>query len=467
MKRFFITLITVALFISSATALSTQEVVDNFAQRETFRYGALGICVYDINTKQVVAASNELQANITASTMKTVTWYAALSMLGKDFQYTTKVNLIGNIDNNGTLNGGLEIVGGGDPTLGSIHHDNQPDFIKSIISALKAKGIKRINGNIIVTPTENVASAYDNDWCVDDVTYDYGAGAFLFNYADNETTISAKIQNGNVFTTGKNLAEINTISRTYVDENGNNTPDIFRGTDSKTIIFDGPIKAGARTANLSVSIPSPARYFINLLTQELKKAKITVTKSKNTSNGKEQLLAYQSPTLAQIATYALHQSHNMYTECALRTIAYQKSGVWNCDEGIQLVRKFFQEQGLNTDMIFQKDGSGLARRNRVAPIFFCQMLANATASINFEKYLPHIGIDGTVRKMWAESPFKGKAVLKSGSMGEVLCYAGYYPAENPQYSISIICNNFLCTSTELRQQMAIFVNDLLSSLDIR
>lgn len=41
--------------------------------------------------------------------------------------------------------------------------------------------------------------------------------------------------------------------------------------------------------------------------------------------------------------------------------------------------------------------------------------------------------------------------LKSGSMTGVQCYAGYYPAEHPQYAVVMMTNKFRCTHDALKK----------------
>ena len=59
--------------------------------------------------------------------------------------------------------------------------------------------------------------------------------------------------------------------------------------------------------------------------------------------------------------------------------------------------------------------------------------------------------NGTVKKLLKNSPLKGKMALKSGSMTGVLCYAGYYPAEHPQYAVVLMTNKYRCSYDALKK----------------
>ena len=41
-------------------------------------------------------------------------------------------------------------------------------------------------------------------------------------------------------------------------------------------------------------------------------------------------------------------------------------------------------------------------------------------------------------------------VLKSGSMTDVQCFVGYYPANEPQYAFAVLVNNYNCSRKELK-----------------
>ena len=69
------------------------------------------------------------------------------------------------------------------------------------------------------------------------------------------------------------------------------------------------------------------------------------------------------------------------------------------------------------------------------------MRKQATQSTVFNKSLPRVGIEGSVRNFW-----KGKisAKLKSGSMTRVKGYAGYVHQGEKEYAIALFVNHYAC-----------------------
>ena len=144
-------LLTIALAAASAMTIVAhdfQGAVDRFVNQNIFKNASVGVCVLRLDSGTVVAANAPHQSLITASTMKTVTSASALELLGTDFTFLTEVNAVGKIHDN-HLKGDLVVVGHGDPTLGSRHFAKMPNFVDSVVRAVKSLGINRIDGNII------------------------------------------------------------------------------------------------------------------------------------------------------------------------------------------------------------------------------------------------------------------------------------------------------------------------------
>ena len=110
-----------------------QDAVNRFTASKALAHATTGVCVMDLATGKVVAGCNVDKGFVTASTMKVVTGASALELLGKDFLYHTRVYAIGDIDSDGRLTGKIEIVGGGDPTLGSRHFKDCTAFVDTLM----------------------------------------------------------------------------------------------------------------------------------------------------------------------------------------------------------------------------------------------------------------------------------------------------------------------------------------------
>ena len=150
MKR--ISLSFIALLATALPLLASytpQEAVNKFVSHSSLRYASVGVQVIDLDSAKSIASYRPEQANITASTMKTVVSSAALGLLGPHFRFETPVYIDGEIRDN-CLYGDIIVKGMGDPTLGSVFLPCQANIVEEIIAALRALGVNRIEGGIVL-----------------------------------------------------------------------------------------------------------------------------------------------------------------------------------------------------------------------------------------------------------------------------------------------------------------------------
>jgi len=472
-------LVSAVCLLASVTSVSAQnsavqEAIDKFMSAPALRNGSVGVCVMTLDSMKVVGASNELQSQITASTMKTVTSATALHLLGKDFKFSTKVYAAGVIDKKGRINGDLVVKGGGDPTLGSRHLPREVNFIDALVAELKAKGIKEVKGNIVVDdsaiPEPNVPAS----WMIEDLGYGYGTSIHALNFADNELKLNVSIdENGLNYYTDQTQSYLKVENRctTIASETDSLKYDglgMRLDIENDVLHLNGTVKFPLKE-RMTIANPSPDLLMRDSLEIALKAAGIKV-KHKNIKAEKKQgtilVLDYKSLELTKIIESLLIRSDNMYTECVLRAIASHAGKQPTSSNGVSIVKKFWKERGLDVDGLFMLDGSGLSRTNKAPVSFFTQMLASAYPTlkeqgVDFELLFPVAGKNGTVRRVAANTPAAGKFALKSGSMSHVQCYVGYYPVEAPKYTVGILINSFTCPRSELVKM----VGEMLVGID--
>jgi D-alanyl-D-alanine carboxypeptidase len=180
--------------------------------------------------------------------------------------------------------------------------------------------------------------------------------------------------------------------------------------------------------------------------------------------GRELLLTHESAQLTDIIESLLDRSDNMFTHALLRAVGIQNG--WRdagIDQaGVEGVKRVLTKLGIDTEALFMRDGSGLARANKASVIFFADMLS----------MMAHRRFDGTrlcdlmptaegrAGKTLKENPLSDLIVLKSGSMRHVQCFVGYYPADEPRYAFAVLVNNFTCSQASIREQIGVFLCNL-------
>ena len=94
--------------------------------------------ILDPDTGRVVRSQNPDTPRSPASTIKVVTTFAALELLGPSYTWHTRASIRGEL-NDGVLDGDLILQGGGSPYM-------TLERWWSFAEALRATGLKRING---------------------------------------------------------------------------------------------------------------------------------------------------------------------------------------------------------------------------------------------------------------------------------------------------------------------------------
>lgn len=471
-NRFVTLLASATLFIASATAVtpqSAQQAVDKFTGDSTLAHATVGVAVADITTGQLIAGNIPETSAITASTMKTITSSTALQILGSDFKFHTRVMMHGQVDGD-KLKGDLVIIGGGDPTLGSAYFKSNPDIVGQVVDSLTSLGIKKINGKIIVKDTIYPFPAINPRWQADDLAWDYGMGVHSLNYSDNRVMLNFNVSGSrltNVRLT-PNVPGLEVIDR--LNPGNADNIDLMLETAHPAIVVTGqgdPMES----YKLRVTNPLPASLLVDSLERSLARAEIKVRNRDHAVRFDDDqpdtltmLVDHESPRLASIITSLLERSDNMFTEGLLRAVAYHSGRRATHDQGTAVADSLWQACGLNTKALFQYDGSGLARANKASAHFFVDML-NYMADkrwpdVRLCDLMPRIGVNARIGSLIPGSRLSGKVAVKSGSMTDVQCYVGYYPAQQPRYSFAVLVNNWNGSRKDLKNHIDRLLIDL-------
>jgi len=148
--------------------------VQAIMDRPEFKHALFGIEFYSLDKNKVIYSINADKLFTPGSTTKLLTEGTALSLLGADYRFHTRVYRTGRIDEEGALDGDLILVASGDPNLsGRIKDDGTLAFenedhsydgdpntravpgdpllvIRRLAQQVADKGIKKIRGNVIV-----------------------------------------------------------------------------------------------------------------------------------------------------------------------------------------------------------------------------------------------------------------------------------------------------------------------------
>lgn len=173
----------------------------------------------------------------------------------------------------------------------------------------------------------------------------------------------------------------------------------------------------------------------------------------------ELLYTFESPSIRELMEITLVYSHNLFAEGMLRQLAIGKTplpGHNPTQTAIEEVKSYWKGRGLDTDELEMVDGSGLSTQDRVTTHFLAAMLGKvyrADKSGVYMRLLPRAGMDGTLTIFLKNTPLQGKARLKSGTLRNVVCYAGYVELGGKTYTVALMVNNFYGSASTIRKAM--------------
>ena len=147
--------------VNSPSALAAR--LDSLCADSIFCRTQLGLAVYDLTDNRYLYRRGERQCLRPASTMKVVTAISALHTLGTDYNYSTRLLRTDGEAAKGDsiVRGNIEIRAGFDPLLSK-------DDLKSLVAALAAEGVRRIEGDIVADVSLKDTLAKGWGWCWDD-----------------------------------------------------------------------------------------------------------------------------------------------------------------------------------------------------------------------------------------------------------------------------------------------------------
>src|SRR6185503_18053206 len=124
-----------------------------------------------------------------------------------------------------------------------------------------------------------------------------------------------------------------------------------------------------------------------------------------------------SPPLDSIVYWFMKKSINLYGEALIRTMAYEKTQTGTTEKGVELLRNFWAERGIDKGALNILDGSGLSPQNRVTTDAQVKALQYARTRPWYNSFY------------YAMPEYNGMK-MKSGSIGGARAFAGYHTAKD-------------------------------------
>jgi PBP4 family serine-type D-alanyl-D-alanine carboxypeptidase len=438
-------------FVHAQSSATLAERIQKVMNRPEFVHANFGIKFISLDTGKVLYSLNSNKLFVPASTTKLLTEGTVLAKLGADYRFHTRIYRTAQIDKNGKLKGDLVLVASGDPNLsnrirpdGTLafvdvdHSYNGPAVdgdplvvIKQLASDVAAKGVRKIEGRIIVDtslfpdgPREGGTNVVMSSIMVND------------NVIDLLLTPAAK--------SGDPAAFISTPQTSYIKFVSHVTTGLAHSksdldiSDSVTnpdgtvsVVVTGSVPLGSQPITAAFAVPSPTTFAQTVLAEALSAAGVSIKPPKHSAapdfpalarlyTPQNQIAEHVSLPLAEEIKVTLKVSQNLHAGMGpyLLGTLVAKNSKDPLQAGFATERAFLQEAKLDPSAISQSDGAGGDWADLFSPDFICNYLTYWTTRPDYPilfKALPILGKDGTLAKIQTASPGAGHVFAKTGT----------------------------------------------------
>ena len=429
--------------------------------------GFAGIHVVEAATGKTLYQRNQDRLFLPASNLKLLTSALALERLRPDYRFTTRVIR--------EASGNIVLLGSGDPSLSGRIYPYRKDqdvgpplqAIELMADAIAARGIMRIDGDIVGDDRLFPWDPYPPSWTQDDTLRDYGAPVSALSVNDNTVTVVVSANQPGALATLRPELEYLTIENrvTSTARNGESGMHMRHIAGSRQWIFTGSVPQGAAVPPVTLPVDDPALYAASALYDALTRRGIAIhgrAIARHRAIGEpyvavegEELASRTSPPLADLLQLMDKLSNNLHAELILREVGRVTRGEGTTEAGLAEMSAYLTAAGAQPGDWRFEDGSGLSRNTLVTPRLLTHILARLAQSADrgvWISFLPAGGDDGTLSgRLCCVSGGRGVRA-KTGTLSRGLALSGYADTvTRGQLAFSILVNDFAAPSSEVIQ----------------
>jgi serine-type D-Ala-D-Ala carboxypeptidase/endopeptidase (penicillin-binding protein 4) len=384
---------------------------------------AVSFVVVDPETGRLVLSHNPDTPRSPASTIKTVTTFAALDMLGPTFIWQTRAWLQGK---------DLILQGGGDPYI-------TLERWWSFVQRLRSTGLKSISGDIVID--DSAFSLQPEDPGVFDGrpnrTYNVSPDALMVNFQSVEFRLAADPESRQVAVTAS-PAPINLIIENHVrfapgrcEGRAGRVEFQVASANWDKVVFSGALSPHCAPQSIARVLLQPATYafgtFVELWRQSGGEFSGGLRIEATPADAKL-LATFDSLSLAEIVRLTNKYSNNLLARHLFLTLGMERlGGPATLEKGALAIADWARDKGFDFRGMEIDNGSGLSRSARISALQLAKVLSVAYHSRFAPEYLaslPLAGMDGTLRSRMKQTP-AGSVRLKTGHLDGVSGVAGY------------------------------------------
>jgi len=385
-----------------------------------------------------------------ASTMKLVTTFAALELLGPAYTWKTTAWSAAPLEN-GVLAGDLYLRGSADPKLTF-------EQFWLLLRQLRARGVREIGGDLVldrslIVPVEHDPAAFDEKPLR---PYNVGPDALLLNFKAIRLTLvpDPAVKAVNLLVEPE-LSNLDVVNLMKLGNHGcpegwrdNLHADLARYGNRWRLILTGTYPASCEEKTWRIGLLPHGEYVRGVFERlwgELGGTLKGGVRDGVVPEGARELASIESPTLAEMVRDINKFSNNVMARQLFLTLGAEsgKRPVRN-EDADAAVRAWLDGRKLRFPELVLDNGSGLSRRERISAGSLARLLAAAWTSPvmpEFAASLPLVAVDGTMKKRLNGDGVAGRAHIKTGYLEGVRANAGYVLDKSGRQQIVVFIIN--------------------------
>lgn len=366
-----------------------------------------------------------------ASTMKLITTYAALELLGPTYQWKTEFFTDGTLSN-GVLNGNLYLKGGGDPKLNM-------EKLWLLMRDLRANGVRQVTGDLVLDRSHFVQPqlpAFNDDGGDENAPFLVRPDSLLVNLK----ALRFVTRND----TGKVLVSVEPpIATIRIDNqvkampgtkcNGEVRYNPITQANGMTVVVSGQLAEGcsSQTYLSLLDHQSYAAGAVRAIWNELGGSIQGGDRVGAVPKSARVLARAFSPDLVEVIRDINKYSNNTMAQQLFLSLGERYRNEADGDDAKaaqRVIRQWLAKKGITASHLVMENGSGLSRDERVSAREMATLLQAAWKSpyaAEFMASMPLVGMDGTMRKRLKRTALQGEGHIKTGTLNTVRAIAGF------------------------------------------
>lgn len=421
---------------TAATAASVNQTlpsrVEQALKANKIGSDALSVVMLPLNGNGTPTIVNADVSVNPASTMKLVTTYAALELLGPNHQWKTEFYADGPLEN-GVLNGNLYLKGGGDPKLNM-------EKLWLLLRDLRANGVQKVTGDLVLDRSHFVhpdLPAFDDDGGDQNKPFLVEPDSLLVNLKALRFIARADAGKVNIAVEPP-IESVRIDNRVKVLKGGRcPAPDVrynpVKELSGVTVVVTGNLTEGC-SSQTYLALLDHAHYAagaVRAIWKELGGSIAGADRVANVPKGARLLARAFSPDLVEVIRDVNKYSNNTMARQLFLSLGAQFRNEADVDDAMaaqRVIRQWLAKKGITAPQLVMENGSGLSRAERITARELATLLQAAWRSpyaAEFISSMPLAALDGTMRKRLRNTEVAGKAHIKTGTLNTVRAIAGY------------------------------------------